>query len=439
MKITTDLRWLLPLLILGLGAIGAQTLTSAARRYHDGLTQQMGSSIAMYVAQKGPLLIADQPDQTRFALLTDQAKVIHPAAALYLLDARGQVIAGGEVRRDRGEPVQVDLQSVQAFLGDPTGGPHYGSDPARPNTRRVFSAFALLEQNQLQGYVYVLLGDAKSFKGQAINTFGLLPTALGAIAGIVLLASLLTAWAERRRSRALMATQVVQKLDEERRRLFESIGHDLRTPLTALSGCMDLLKQEVATAPRLALQQRIDMAVRHSQRLTRLVSQVFRLARIISPRLALRQEPVRLQDLASDLVARHNARSDGTVPKFKVAIETDAPIVTSDPELLETALENLLENALRHSGGALITLRVRRHPQGLQCSVEDDGCGLPADIISRLNTGNTQGAMPSGGLGLTIVDSALRRLGSRLELWNSKDSGTVLGFTLPLTSLQASP
>jgi two-component system, OmpR family, sensor kinase len=401
------------------GGACAGVIAHAAQRYYDELTQRLNASIAMYVEREGPLLAGGRPDLTRLREIARHAMVVNPLAQVYLLDTQGRVVGGGAG--------QVDLGPVRVWLNG-NRGPVYGDDPSRPGKRSVFSAHPVVDDAGERGYVYVVLGGEHAFGiATAIASSRILAVSLLLITMLVVAAGLLAVGIDRRVRRARAQLDALRALDHDRRRLFESIGHDLRTPLAAACGYLEVLERDDDRLPAAQRSAYLQVVGQHCRRLSRLVAQMFRLARLESPGMTPRSEPVAVQELAQDIGARFEHDAQSGAQRVVLDIDRDAPRVLADCELLETVIENLLDNALRHGGGGdAARLSVGGRDGAVVVSVQDSGCGLdPASLSTQLAPGPGR-----QGLGLLIVRRALDLLGTRLEVRSEPGRGTTLSFRL---------
>jgi two-component system, OmpR family, phosphate regulon sensor histidine kinase PhoR len=105
----------------------------------------------------------------------------------------------------------------------------------------------------------------------------------------------------------------------------------------------------------------------------------------------------------------------------------------ADPALVERIIENLVGNSLRHARGSVVTVTARDAADHLECSVSDDGQGIPADVLPRLFSRFARGAgQPEGlGLGLIIVRQFVEAQGGRVSVQSAPGKGSVFRFTLP--------
>ena len=148
---------LFAIVIVAGGALFYVNLLST-RNYHEEITQRLNESIAMYVTGQSQLIENGAVNQLALASLAEQAMVINPTVEVYLLDARGRILGHGEPDNLRASV--VDLAPVRQLLTGEARLPLRGTDP-RSDREKVFSAWPVMQGEQLQGYLYAVLGGQK--------------------------------------------------------------------------------------------------------------------------------------------------------------------------------------------------------------------------------------------------------------------------------------
>jgi heavy metal sensor kinase len=225
------------------------------------------------------------------------------------------------------------------------------------------------------------------------------------------------------------------------RRFTADASHELRSPLT-------LMRTEVEVtlaSPREREEyERVLRSVRNEvEHLSRVVDQMLLLAQADAGTL----NPLRTEVDVADFVEEEAARWRGVSTARQVGIEVEAPAsgtVTADPDLLRRVLDNLLDNALRHSPtGGRVMLRASRDNGDWTFEVADQGPGVPVGIRDRVferfaradlvRTRRDGGA----GLGLALSAAVAQAHGGSLELVEGNGSGAVFRLRLPSTAPMA--
>lgn len=208
---------------------------------------------------------------------------------------------------------------------------------------------------------------------------------------------------------------------ENERRFTADAAHELRTPLAAAR-----IQAQVALLSKNAEKREhaLNLTLAGLDRATRLVEQMLRLARL-DPLAELPQtQAVNLADLARRVAA--GAGDAAPDAHIRLDLAENAAPVQGDPDLLEVALRNLIDNAIRYSpeGGEIgVSLR---SDGPLVLAVRDNGPGVPEDELPRLTERFFRGASVTAegsGLGLTIVSRIAELHGATLELANREGGG----------------
>ncbi len=228
-------------------------------------------------------------------------------------------------------------------------------------------------------------------------------------------------------------------LEQERRLFIGAIAHDLRTPLFTLRGFLDGLEQGLATTPEKAASY-IAICRDKAEQLSRLVSDLFEFSRLEYLEQAPHREAVDLGRLLHRIAgaARDTAQAKGIT--LLVAGEDDATPTLADAQMLTRAIENLIDNALRHTpSGGQIELRWQRLHSHIVVRLSDTGPGIdPTDLphlFEPLYRGENSRNRRTGGagLGLTIARRIVRAHGGDLTASNAPAGGAEFTVTVPVT------
>jgi signal transduction histidine kinase len=221
--------------------------------------------------------------------------------------------------------------------------------------------------------------------------------------------------------------------EQERRELSErefvsNAAHELRTPLTTIIGAVEVLQAGAKDDPveRDRFHTPIDRA---AARLARLAGALLTLARAHAGQEQPRLDAVSLAGLLQE-VADDTRSADGVA----VLVECPPELVASvNRDLLEQALRNLAENAVKHTPSGRIVLRAYAAGAAVNVEVEDTGVGMSAEtqqhVFDRFYRGQDRDA-EGFGLGLAIVRQTVRSLGGHIELDSAPGEGTRVRIVL---------
>lgn len=234
------------------------------------------------------------------------------------------------------------------------------------------------------------------------------------------------------------AMNQLREVDQQRRRLFADLAHELATPAGAILGIADTLV-EPALCPQGpagdALRARLLKALaEEAQRLGALNRDLGELAHLEDPQIALRPAPDDLAAVAARVVERMNA-AGGAPITLRAA---PAPVVI-DPGRIEQVLVNLLSNARRYApAGAPVEVQVAPLPGGgAEVSVRDHGPGVPEALLPRLGErlfrqDPSRDRRTGGhGLGLALARQIVLRHKGALRFQNAPDGGLLVQVCLP--------
>jgi two-component system sensor histidine kinase KdpD len=227
-------------------------------------------------------------------------------------------------------------------------------------------------------------------------------------------------------------TAALRRSDDVKTALLRAVSHDLRTPVTAIVAAGHALGSDSLTpTERTELSQAV---IEEGEQLAALVDKLLDLSRLQAGRAEPRQDWVSLEDVV--LAARDSlADSNGDV---RVAVDPDVPAVRADAAHLERAFANLLENALRYSGGLPVSVHIRRTGSRAVVRVVDQGPGIaPADrarIFEPFYRGPGARNEPWGGsgLGLAIAKGFVEANGGTISVESLPGQGSSFVVALPI-------
>ena len=213
--------------------------------------------------------------------------------------------------------------------------------------------------------------------------------------------------------------------------LLASLGHDLKTPLTALTVAANNLNASWLTDDQ-RLEQ-ADIVRAELARLNRLFQNLIDMARIESHAVSAEREwvaPAQIVEAAARQVEASLVRH-----RLETEIGNESLLVKLDPRLTSAALAHVLENAAQHSPeGSPISVRVKARDAEVSFEVRDRGPGLTDTRTDGLRSG----FRISSGMGLSISRGLLSAEGGRISGENDPDGGAVFTLTVPVESRLAS-
>ncbi len=244
-----------------------------------------------------------------------------------------------------------------------------------------------------------------------------------------------------RMARALEeAAEREREMEKARRDLVAAVSHDLRTPLASTRALIEALADGVAADPQTESRY-LSSASRELEHLSRLVDDLFELARIDAGLLQLSLEEASLHDLISDTISSFQPQADQRGVRLVGEVAGDVDPVLANPSRLQRVLHNLVSNALRHTP-ADGTVALRATPEGEEVRVEvaDTGEGITAEDLPRVFERSFRGEQsrtraekddaPGAGLGLAIARGLVEAHGGTMDVESDLGRGSRFRFTL---------
>ncbi len=238
----------------------------------------------------------------------------------------------------------------------------------------------------------------------------------------------------------------IEGLVDSQSRLLKDVSHELRSPLARLSVALGLARQRAASkvdpevAPELELAlNRIEL---EADRLNQLIQRLLTISRLESGTAGLRKTVLSLRELVEQVA--HDAEYETPGRGCRVTADAaDEFLVEADPDLLRSAVENVVRNATRYTAeGTTVEVRVERQKaangeEEIIVRVLDSGPGVPNEALPkifepfyRLDDARNQ-QTGGAGLGLSIADRAIRLHGGQLRASNRQEGGLQVEIRIP--------
>ncbi len=483
--------------VVAFGLVVSAVLAFAVHLAHDSYSLELRRARATHfldsvTSMYGDLLPLARLDRAQLEARFRRLVLSDPSTRLYLLDSRGRILAGSHQPAPVGDFVRT--APLLRALREPSDGALRADDPDEPGRLARFAVSPIAEDGRIAGYLYLVLGDGQAAAAEAAGLGYAKRTATlvgagalgsGLILSVVILAIItlplkrLTGLIESLRSRGFEASSGPQglprwgerndeigrlsraftdlydrlkaqhdqlrALDAARREWIAAVSHDLRTPLTSLIGHLETL---LLHAERVAPSERrsyLAVALENARQLNRLSTALLDLARLEDERFVLTNELIAPGELLDDIARRFrkDARDQGIV--IEAQYPERLPLVEGDSALLERAIGNLVDNAIRFSPAkATIAINASATDGRVVISIADEGPGVDPQDLPRLFDRFFQAkAHREGrghcGLGLAIVKRVCELHGGHVVAANRDGHGAIFELILPARGRAASP
>ena len=479
-------------IVLAIAALYA-VLTLFATRHHLQVTEQrLNHDLARDLVADRNLVEEGRINEAALREMFHDYMTINPSIEIYLIDLEGRILSfsadPGVVKRKR-----VSLGPIRAFLAGDDAYPLLGDDPRSHDGQKAFSVTPVPSAEIPDGYLYVvLLGERvdsiaallhTSFIAQYSGLALIVSIVMGSLAGLVVLRAMtrrlrrLTSHIDRFRAGGFrtfepfataapgggdeiaqlghaydeMAARIgeqldaLEKTDALRREMVAHVSHDLRTPLAILHGYIETLKLKDAELAPAERERYLAVALDQSERLRRLIGDLFELAKLDAHEQMPACEPVSLPELVSDIAQKFQLEAQRRGSTIDIDAGEGLPMVDADIALVERVLENLIDNALSHSpDGGAIRIPIAANGDSVRVTVADSGPGIAPEHLPRVfdrfyQADNAHRGNAHAGLGLAIAKRIVELHGARLEVESTLGQGTAFSFQLATHTPTAVP
>ena len=230
----------------------------------------------------------------------------------------------------------------------------------------------------------------------------------------------------------------LKTLEKIRRDFVANVSHELKTPVTSIKGFLETLKEGAIRDPENA-ERFLDIIMRHTDRLSAIIEDLLSLSRIEQNtekgEVAIEERPI--QDVFDSVERAVRSRAEDKKIKLEFALD-DSIVAVINRTLLEQAIVNLVDNALKYSEpDSTIRIVSEQSAEQITIRVEDQGCGIPKEHLARIferfyRVDKARSRKVGGtGLGLAIVKHIAQAHGGSVEVESSPGRGSTFSIHLP--------
>ena len=239
-----------------------------------------------------------------------------------------------------------------------------------------------------------------------------------------------------RNTREKEAAKLQAENEKLRANLLRSISHDLRTPLTSISGNAGMLLSDLEKLDNDTIRQMCGDIYDDSAWLTNLVENLLAVTKIEEGRMRLQKQPHLVEEIVTEAL-QHITRKQ-TEHTVTVHHENELLLARCDARLIIQVIINLVDNAIKYTpAGSHITITTKQNEQHTEISVADNGAGIPDSEKEKVFQMFYSGSNPiadcrrSLGLGLSLCKSIITAHGGKIAVSDNAPTGTIFTFTIP--------
>lgn len=468
-------------LVLALGVSFAYIGVSSSFMFIDETGQKVNKMLAADMASHFQPYLMDSIQSDSIISRIQYLNGINPEIDIYLLSSNGMIKWFYPSQNPEAE-LQVDRVNTKPLDEFLSGNklPIYGDDPLNSGVQKPFSVAPISIMGSQGCYLYVILSGQQfdEAAGMVQNSYILQNTVIGL--GLILLVTLILGLIvfrlltgrlrnvsdtvksfeqgqlEKRvkvnsndeigllgSSFNQMADTLVANMDEIkqidklRRELVANVSHDLRSPLASIQGYLETILHK---EPNIKPEERTkyyEIVLRNTKKLGSLIEELFELSKFDAQDVQPDMELVSMAELTHDLVQQFKPLAEQKGIKLNAELSDETiNLVYADIALMERAIANLIDNAIKHTpkGGKVSIVSINEN-ENVSFTISDTGDGIAEENIQRIfdrfyqeDPSRTVGA--GAGLGLSIAQKILELHGSELSVESGAGSGTSFSFVL---------
>ncbi len=238
------------------------------------------------------------------------------------------------------------------------------------------------------------------------------------------------------------AQQALLKAETEtlRNTLLSSVSHDLRTPLSVITGAATALLDKDISLTQSGKEELIQTIYEESEHLNQIIRNVLNMTRLESGAITVKKEWQPVEEIVGAVLDRFGEKLKDR--PLTIDLPADLPLVPFDPLLIEQVLMNLLDNTVKYTPqGTPVELSAAVKEGNIIVNISDRGPGIPPGEEERIFEKFVRGAATGGGigLGLTICYAIVTAHGGRIWAENRTGGGAVFSFALPIGEYHPQP
>ncbi len=476
------LAFILLVIMMGVSYIGITGYF--ANKHNQETTQRLNAEVANHViAEKfqnaSPFLEDGSVNKPLFGDLMHDMMAVNRGIEVYLLNDKGEILYSVVLDpNDKDGTKSVSLAPIESFIADQGENFILGDDPRSPGEQKIFSA-APYSVDGRNGFIYIILAGKKfqevssTLMGQYFARLGLGATLLTTIFAAII--GLLAIWFLTKNLRVITSTvrrfsegdltarienpdssdisifansfnemadtitgniDKMQSVDLLRRELIANVSHDLRTPLAILKGYIETLQIKRNSLSETEKQEYLQITHDNVDKLSKLINQLFEYSKLEAEQVTPVKEPFSITELSHDLIAKFKV----IAAQKQIALQLDNPkennMVFADVSLVERALQNLIENAIKYTEPkGKVTLSLQKKGKNVEINITDTGTGIPVNeqpfIFDRYKQVDKSAKKQGSGLGLAIVKKIMELHDTTITVLSKPKEGSSFIFNLP--------
>ncbi|MCF6349161.1 MAG: HAMP domain-containing histidine kinase [Flavobacteriaceae bacterium] len=478
-----SISFLIIIILIGLTYIFLSLFFS--HKFYEETAQKLNAEVANHLIDEkfknaSPFLEDGTVNKPLFGDIMHNMMAVNRGIEVYLLNEEGGILYSVVLdHSDSEKPIKkIDLAPVKEFIDQKGKVYILGDDPLNIGKKKIFSA-AHYQKDGHQGYIYIVLAG-KEFQAVSESLFSsyIMKLGLGAVVLTMLFAmimGLLSVWFLTKNLRTIifqvnrfregdfksrivnaeqsdlstlaitfneMADTIVENIEEIksvdvlRRELVANVSHDLRTPLTVMQGYIETLQIKKDNLNEVQNKEYLDIIKKSIKQLTQLVSQLFEYSKLEAKQVKPQKEPFAITDLVYDIQTKYELIAKEKNINLSTEFIDQTPLVFADIGLVERAIQNLMDNALKFTPDkGKIKIIINHDNENVIIKIKDSGPGISKEdqkyIFERFRQTESKQKKSGIGLGLAIVKKIMELHETNIKIISKPNEGSTFEFYLP--------
>lgn len=455
-----------------------QHFSETNQRLHANLAKDL---IEEKFVNASPIDSLGNVNKALFGDLMHDMMAVNRTIEVYLLDVDGSVQYSVVLDHDNpdAEPEKVALGPIQEFIEHSGQTYILGDDPRNPGEQKVFSA-ARFNKDGHEGYIYIILAGEEFLSTKSALFEGYtLKLGLGISLVTLLFAGILgilSIWYLTKNLREInyaaqrfqqgdlqyriegnnktdltglaqtynqMADTIVSDIDKIksleklRTELIANISHDLRTPLAIIQGYIETLHMKDESLSDVERSEYLEKIGMSGERLSKLIGQLFEYSKLEANQIEPNKEPFLISELANDIHRNYQVLAKKKNIDLALEMGEKIPLVFADISLVERAIQNLMDNALKFTPeNGKVVVQINPSGKDVEITIKDSGPGIAKEhqhlVFERYRQTKTGKEKEGAGLGLAIVRKIMDLHNASVQVFSQPNEGTSFSFSLPV-------
>lgn len=469
-------------IIIVFGLLVAYISASASSNFMKESVQRTNKDLAVKLAEEFQPMLLAKFNQAEIEQKLSELSGLNPQFDFYLLTSQGLIKSYVPANRDRIDPQVnlIDVEPLERFINGEDL-PILSSDPLNPSQQKPFSATHISIMGSHGCYLYVVLESDQYSKTAALLSNSYIASNTLFIFGIVLLLSIssglflfklttkrlskikqtvrdfergqltkriplrgndeltdLSKCFNKMADSLLENMEELKKADNLRRELVANVSHDLRSPLTSIQGYLETIQLKGDKITEEEFNTYMQIVLSNTRKLNRLIEDLFELSKLDAKNVSPNLEYISMAELIQDLVQQFKPIAESKNIDLNVVFpDNPRSLIFADISLMDRALSNLIDNALKHTPpNGKVDIISTQNGTDMVLEITDSGSGIPeADlphIFDRFyQVDKSRSDRDSAGLGLSIAQKIFELHGARISVESLLNKGTTFKVLFP--------